>query len=64
VARAQKAPPPLVGLVDGGSAEGSVPHVAAFRKGLTETRYVDGQNVTVEEHHLAGQYERRQCSPI
>jgi putative ABC transport system substrate-binding protein len=54
----------LVGLVDGGSAEGSVPHVAAFRKGLTETGYVDGQNVTVEEHHLAGQYERRQCSPI
>jgi putative ABC transport system substrate-binding protein len=58
VARAQKAPPPLVGLVDGGSAEGSVPHVAAFRKGLTETGYADGQNVTVEEHHLAGQYDR------
>lgn len=58
VARAQKAPLPVVGLVDGGSAEGSVPHVAAFRKGLTETGYADGQNVTVEEHHLAGQFDR------
>jgi putative tryptophan/tyrosine transport system substrate-binding protein len=58
VARTQKASLPVVGLVDGGSAEGSVPHVAAFRKGLTETGYTDGQNVTVEEHHLAGQYDR------
>jgi ABC-type uncharacterized transport system substrate-binding protein len=58
VARAQKAPLPVIGLVDGGSAEGSVPHVAAFRKGLTETGYADGQNVTVEEHHLAGQFDR------
>jgi putative ABC transport system substrate-binding protein len=32
--------------------------VAAFRKGLGETGYVDGQNVTVEYHWLESQYER------
>jgi putative tryptophan/tyrosine transport system substrate-binding protein len=32
--------------------------VAAFRKGLNETGYVEGQNVTVEYHWLEGQYGR------
>jgi putative tryptophan/tyrosine transport system substrate-binding protein len=32
--------------------------VAAFRKGLNETGYVEGQNVTVEYHWLEGQYDR------
>ena len=31
---------------------------AAFRKGLGETGYVEGQNVTVEYHWLEGQYDR------
>jgi putative ABC transport system substrate-binding protein len=31
---------------------------AAFRKGLNETGYVEGQNVTVEYHWLEGQYDR------
>jgi putative ABC transport system substrate-binding protein len=36
------------------------PHVfaAAFRKGLNETGYVEGQNVTVAYHWLEGQYDR------
>ena len=29
-----------------------------FRKGLSETGYVEGQNVTVEYHWLEGQYDR------
>ncbi len=33
-------------------------YVAAFRKGLGETGYVEGQNVTVEYHWLEGQYDR------
>ena len=33
-------------------------YVAAFRKGLNETGYVEGQNVTVEYHWLEGQYDR------
>jgi putative ABC transport system substrate-binding protein len=32
--------------------------VAAFRKGLNETGYVEGQNVTVEYHWLESQYDR------
>jgi putative tryptophan/tyrosine transport system substrate-binding protein len=31
---------------------------AAFRKGLGETGYVEGQNVTVEYHWLEGRYDR------
>src|SRR5262249_61710805 len=30
----------------------------AFRKGLQESGYVEGQNVTVEYHWLEGQYDR------
>ena len=32
--------------------------MAAFRKGLQETGYIEGQNVTVEYHWLEGQYGR------
>jgi hypothetical protein len=35
-----------------------VPRAAAFRKGLNETGYVEGQNVTVEYHWLEGQAAR------
>jgi hypothetical protein len=33
-------------------------YAAAFRKGLNEIGYVEGQNVTVEYHWLQGQYDR------
>jgi putative ABC transport system substrate-binding protein len=60
VARAQQPAMPLVGFVSFGSADASsaAGRVAAFRKGLGETRYVEGQNVTVEYHWLDGQFER------
>jgi putative ABC transport system substrate-binding protein len=58
VARAQQAAMPVVGFVDAGSAESSAGYVAAFRKGLGETAYVEGQNVTVEYHWLEGQFDR------
>ena len=47
-ARAQQTAMPIVGFVNGRSAEASVRQAAAFRKGLNETGYVEGQNVTVE----------------
>jgi putative ABC transport system substrate-binding protein len=58
VARAQQTTVPVVGFVHGGSAGDSASYVAAFRKGLGETGYVEGQNVTVEYHWLEGQYDR------
>jgi putative tryptophan/tyrosine transport system substrate-binding protein len=57
-ARAQQPAMPVVGFIRDGSADGSARFVAAFRKGLNETGYVEGQNVTVEYHWLEGQYDR------
>jgi putative tryptophan/tyrosine transport system substrate-binding protein len=57
-ARAQQAAMPVVGLVNGGSADASAGNAAAFRRGLGETGYAEGQNVTVEYHWLEGQYDR------
>jgi putative ABC transport system substrate-binding protein len=55
-ARAQQPGIPVVGFVQGGSSDGR--RATAFRSGLNETGYIDGQNVTVEYHWLDGQYER------
>ena len=49
---------PVVGLVNGRSAEDAARNAAAFRMGLRETGYVESQNVTVEYHWMEGQYER------
>ena len=57
-ARAQQPAMPVVGFINGGSADSLARYVAAFRKGLNETGYVEGQNVTVEYHWLEGQYDR------
>src|SRR6202162_3613084 len=40
------------------SAQAFARPLAAFHKGLGETGYVDGRNVTVEYHFLEGQYDR------
>jgi len=57
VARAQQPAMPVVGFVDGGSLDASAARAAAFRKGLNEAGYVEGQNVTVEYHWLEGRYD-------
>jgi putative tryptophan/tyrosine transport system substrate-binding protein len=57
-ARAEQPALPVVGFVRDGSADASARFAAAFRKGLNETGYVEGQNVTVEYHWLEGQYDR------
>ena len=56
-ARAQQPALPVVGVINGATADASAPRAAAFRKGLNETGYVEGQNVTVEYHWLEGQYD-------
>jgi putative ABC transport system substrate-binding protein len=57
-ARAQQLELPVIGLVNGGSADSSEGFAAAFRKGLDQTGYVEGRNVTVEYHWLDGQFHR------
>jgi ABC-type uncharacterized transport system substrate-binding protein len=57
-ARAQQAPMPVIGFLHSGSPEANVNHVAAFRKGLGEAGYVEGQNVAIEFHWAAGQDDR------
>jgi ABC-type uncharacterized transport system substrate-binding protein len=58
VARAQQSGMPVVGFVNPGVANASANRVAAFRKGLSEAGYAEGQNVLVEYHWLEGHYER------
>jgi putative ABC transport system substrate-binding protein len=57
VARGQQAAMPVVGFINGGSAEGMGRYAAAFRNALSEAGYVEGQNLTVEYHWLEGQYD-------
>ena len=57
-ARAQQPALPVIGFINGGTADAYAPFVAAFRKGLNETGFVDGQNVRVEYHWLEGKYDQ------
>ena len=57
-ARAQQPAMPVVGFINSGYADASAPFVTAFRKGLNETDFVDGQNVRVEYHWLEGKYDQ------
>jgi putative ABC transport system substrate-binding protein len=58
VARAQQPAMPVVGFINPGTADASTGRIAAFRKGLSEAGYAEGQNVTVEYHWLEGHYDR------
>jgi putative ABC transport system substrate-binding protein len=57
-AHAQQRTMPVVGFINPGSADASTRLAAAFRKGLGEIGYVEGQNVSVEYHWLEGKYDR------
>ena len=55
IAMAQQPALPIVAFVGGGTADSAANYAAAFRKGLSESGYVEGKNVTVENHWLEGQ---------
>ena len=57
-ARAQQPAIPVIGFLSGASLKTFGPMVAAFHRGLKETGYVEGQNVTIEYRWAEGQYNQ------
>src|ERR1700730_11583117 len=56
--RAKQPALPLIGFLSSGSSEAFAPLVAAFRDGLREAGYVEGQNVAIEFAWAAGRYDK------
>jgi putative ABC transport system substrate-binding protein len=49
---------PVIGFLHPATSESFAPLVAAFREGLHQAGYIEGQNVTIEYRWAEGQYDR------
>jgi len=58
VARAQQPAMPVIGFLNGASPGAWVLYTAAFRQGLKEAGFVEGQNAAIEYRWAEGQYDR------
>ncbi len=56
--RAQQTALPIIGFLDPTSLEKYAPFVEAFRQGLRETGFIEGQNLKIEFRWAEGQYAR------
>jgi putative tryptophan/tyrosine transport system substrate-binding protein len=57
-ARAQQAAMPVIGFLSGSSPADEALFLTAFRQGVRETGYVEGQNVAIEYRWAQDQYDR------
>jgi len=57
-ARAQQAAMPVIGVLGSGSLELGADRLSAFRQGLRETDYVEGNNLAIEYRWAGGRYDR------
>jgi putative ABC transport system substrate-binding protein len=56
--RAQQPAVPVIGFLHSGSPEQNAKRLAAFRKGLNEAGFVEGQNVAIEYRWAAGESDK------
>jgi putative tryptophan/tyrosine transport system substrate-binding protein len=57
-ARAQQPTMPVIGYLSSVSPGPFAPNLAAFRRGLSQTGFIEGQNVAIEYRWAEGHYDR------